>query len=255
MKKTLLEMVQEILSSIDGDEVNTYADTTESLQVAHILESCYWDIVSQASFPKMFTPFELSASGNTSLPNVMYLPENCLSLVWLRYDDRDTSLEENTFKKLHFVDMSEFLERMYSLDTEDTNVVSVDMSLANGDTFNIRCRNDRSPTYYTTIDDKTILFDSYDASVDTTLQSGKSLAYGEKKPSWTFADSFVPELPDKQFTILRNEAKSTAFAELKQSVNSNSERKARRGWITSQKTARKINNPRREIDRAPNYGR
>ena len=255
MKKTLLEIVQEILSDIDGDEVNSFSDTTESTQVAHIVENCYWDIVSQSSFPKMFSPFELTASGNPSYPNLMTMPETALTLSWLRYDESTTESLNAGYRHLHFLDLQEFMERIYALDTTDTTVVSYEYTLSSGDTINIRCRNDQAPTYYTTIDDNILLFDSYDAEVDTTLQADKTLAFGERKPTWSYIDSFVPDLPEKQFTILRNEAKSAAFAQLKQSVNQNSERKARRGWITSQKTQRKINNPRRELDRAPNYGR
>ncbi len=41
MKYTLLEIVQEILSDMDSDEVNSIDDTTESEQVATIVKSTY----------------------------------------------------------------------------------------------------------------------------------------------------------------------------------------------------------------------
>lgn len=62
MDKTLLDLIQEILSSLDSAEVNSYLDTTESLQVARILESTYWDIVSTSSFPGIFSYYNLTPS-------------------------------------------------------------------------------------------------------------------------------------------------------------------------------------------------
>ena len=255
MKKTLLEIVQEILTSMDGDEVNSYTDTTESLAVANIIQNTYWDIVSQASFQGLQTPFELEASGNPAYPNLMFVPEGFLTVSWIRYDESSSENANAGFRLLDYVDPQLFLQRMYSLDATDSGVVSYEYPLANGDTMNVRCQNFAAPSCYTTIDDHIILFDSYDNTVDTTLQADKSLAFGEKRTVFTMSDSFIPDLPDKQFTILRNEAKATAFAELKQSSNTSAERKARRGWVTSQKTARKVNNPRTELDRTPNYAR
>lgn len=40
-KRTLLDIVQEILNDMDSDEVTSINDTIESLQVANIVRSCY----------------------------------------------------------------------------------------------------------------------------------------------------------------------------------------------------------------------
>lgn len=255
MKKTLLEITTEILSSIDGDEVNSIVDTTESLQVAQIVQNTYWDIISTKNLPKMFTFFELDPSLNVSEPNIMYMPSDHISLSVLRYDQATLADPIRNFQIIQFLHPSDFLQRMYSLDEADHNVVMFEKTLDNGDTITVKCRNDSPPKWYTTFDDKTLLFDSYDSAMDSTLQADKSLAYGEKTPVWVHEDSFIPDLPEKQFTMLRNEAKATAHAELRQAQNVNAERKARRAWITSQKTAQKVNNPGYTLDGTPNYGR
>jgi len=43
-KKTVLDMVQDILSDMESDEVNSISDTTEALQVAQIIhyQLCWW---------------------------------------------------------------------------------------------------------------------------------------------------------------------------------------------------------------------
>ena len=255
MKKTLLQLVQEILSDMDGDEVNSYADTTESLQVANIIQKAYLDIVSTSSFPKMFTPFELEASSNPAEPCIMELPDDRLTVAWLRYDASTLDNPDAGYRQLEFMPFEEYVNRMYALDATDTNVVSFEYTFDNGDTLNVRCRNDNPPSVYTTINDHVLLFDSYDSDVDSALQANKTIAFGEKLPTFTMSDSFIPDLPDKQFTILRNEAKAAAFATLKQTTNANAERKARRGWVTSQKTGRRVNNPRTETHYTPNYAR
>lgn len=255
MRKTLLQMTQDILSGLDGDEVNSISDTTESLQVAKVIETTYWDIVSKAEFPKNFIFFELDPSNNSNKPTVMYLPDTQLTLQWVRYNWATASDPSPSFKDVQFQDLDTFLQRMYSLTTDDTSVTEFDHTLSNGDTMTFLCRNDRHPMYYTCFDDRTLLFDSYDSSEDTTLQEDKTMCYGEKLPVWTNTDNFIPDLPAKQFTLLYNEATSLAWAQLKQAQNAKAEQRARKGWVRSQKDKRNVNHPRNELDRLPNYGR
>jgi hypothetical protein len=254
-KKTVLQLVQEILSSIDGGEVNSYLDTTESLQVARILENVYWDIVSTSSFGTSFSFYELDPSNNVTLPTVMYLPNSAVTLESLMYDYATLADVSPNFHQVNYLEPTLFLSRMYSLKSDDASVVSYTLPLTAGGTLSVMGYNNQSPKWYTTYDDKTILFDSYDSSVDSTLQANKTLAYGELNPTWTMSDSFVPDLPEKQFTILRNEAKSIAFIELKQQTNTKAEKQARRGWISSQKTGDRIKDKQARLNRVPDYGK
>lgn len=254
-KKTLLEMVQEIMSSTGSGEVNSYADTTESLQVAGILENTYWDIVSNSSFGSAFNYYQLTASSDGAKPTVMYLPDTVVTLKDLSYDWHTATDPSPKFSPILFQLPATFIANMYSLDATDTNVIQYQLSTLGTGTLSVISRNDTHPQYYTTFDDNTILFDSYDASVDSILQSSKTLCYGEVNPTWITSDSFIPALSEKQFTILRNEAKTTAFIELLQLPNTDSAKKARRGWISSQKTGNKINSPRNNLDYVPNYGK
>ena len=50
MKYTLLAIVQEILSDMDSDEVNSIDDTVESQQVASIVRSAYMAIMSNRNW-------------------------------------------------------------------------------------------------------------------------------------------------------------------------------------------------------------
>ncbi len=255
MRYTLLELTQAILSSIDGDEINSIADTTESLQVVKCIETTYWDIVSKSEFPKNYTFFSLDPSGDPTKPTLMYLPSTQLTLSWIRYNNATTTDISPNFVEVPFLNLDDFLRRMYQLNSQETTVVQYNHLLANGDTMTFLGRNDQFPKYYTCPDDRTILFDSYNSAVDTTLQESKTMCYGERLTTWTTTDLFVPDLPAKQFTLLLNEAKSLAWAEIKQAQNAKAEQRARKGWVRSQKDKRNVNNPRKELDRAPNYGK
>lgn len=255
MRYTLLEMVQAILSSLDGDEVNSYSDTTESLQVAKIIETTYWDIMSRGEFPKNFDFFSLTPSNDVNKPTIMYLPDDKLTIQWIRYNIATTEQPSANFVDVQFEDTDTFLMRMYSNNSEEDFVDEFTHVLDSGDTITLLARNDGFPKYYTTFDDRTLLFDSYDSDEDTTLQESKMMAYGEKLPTWTNSDNFTPDLPAKQFTLLLNEAESKAWATLKQAQNAKAEQRARKGWVRSQKDKRNVNNPRSELDRLPNYGR
>lgn len=57
MPKPLIEYVQDILSSMDSDEVNSISDTVESMQVATILKNCYEELVANIELPEEYTLF------------------------------------------------------------------------------------------------------------------------------------------------------------------------------------------------------
>ena len=66
MPKPLIEYVQDILSSMDSDEVNSISDTVESMQVATILKNCYEELVANIELPEEYTLFHLDSSSDVS---------------------------------------------------------------------------------------------------------------------------------------------------------------------------------------------
>ena len=122
-----------------------------------------------------------------------------------------------------------------------TNTGFYNLSTVGGNQFQIFYRNDRGPTYYTSMDDNTIIFDSYDASVDTTLQGAKTVCWGEVTQPWQMVDAFIPNLEDKQFTLLENEAKKQLFVEAKQSANPVAEMRAHKGWVRARNNKQGVN--------------
>ena len=86
MKYTLLELVQNILSSMDADEVNSITDTVEAQQVAKIVRTVYMDIMERANLPEHYGLVNLQASGTTLKPVLMTVPSSVQDIIWIKYD-------------------------------------------------------------------------------------------------------------------------------------------------------------------------
>lgn len=84
---TLLEMTQNILASLDSDQVNSISDTVESDQVARIIQNKYYDILSRDNIPEQQMLMQLTASGDSTKPTLMYVPDGVTTIEWLKYFD------------------------------------------------------------------------------------------------------------------------------------------------------------------------
>lgn len=253
MAKTLLDYVQEILSALDSAEVNSLSDTSEALQVAQCVKSSYEYLVSILKIPEQRTFFELEASGNTALPLVMYLPSRAVSLDFVKYNTQEDPSQPLKYCTLKYLPVSQFMERSFTLDSTQDNVIQCTLTLG-GDTIDFLGKNDAFPEFYTSFDDRTLLFNSYRADLDSTLVKNKTLCYGLTSHEFELRDDFVPTLDARHSALLLNEAKVQAFTELKQIGNPVAAARARKGLIDFQRTKHAVErvNP---LDRVPDYGR
>jgi hypothetical protein len=186
---------------------------------------------------------------------MMTLPDN-MSIEWVKYNgilEADGETSPN-FRDVMWLPLDEFLTRMYGLSSDDTDVTAFTATV-NSTTHNFLCLNNKAPEYYTTYNDDTLLFDSFNSDEETYLEAAKTMVYGQKIPTFTMSNSFVPDLPAQQFSLLFNESKSLAFSELKQMQNIKAEKNARRAWINSQKRDRYAVESTRPLDHLPHYGR
>lgn len=249
MKYTLLDIVQTILSSMDSDEINSIDDNAEATQVATIVRTVYYDILQRADLPEEYYLTSLTASGDDDKPTLMTLPEDVASIKWLKYNKESVDDPYMRYEDVVLLPLEDFLDRMYQLDESESYVGT----FTHND-INFLYRDDSSPTYFTTLDDRTLIFDSFDSDVDTTLQSSKVLCRVKKNIPFTMSDSFTPDLDDPQFALLINEAKALAWAELKQTTHNIAERNSRRAWISSQKNKNAIR-VMSDFDKLPNFSR
>lgn len=253
MKYTLLELVQSILASLESDEVNSITDTSEASDIAKLVRDVYVDMLVRANLPEHYSMSQMTASLDAAKPTVMYIPDTVEEVLWLKYNKATATDTDLSMKPVVFKPKNEFITDMYSLRVSDSNVGSFTLTTDNG-FMNVLYLDDKAPSYYTTFDDRTLLFDSYDAGVDTTLQSSKTLAYTKNVIPFTFTDNFVPDLDASQFSLLLNECKSLAWAEKKQTSHTKAEVGARRGWVSLQRKKDRTEHPS-PFDKLPNYGR
>jgi hypothetical protein len=218
MKKTLLEMVQNILSALNGDEVNSIGDSVEALQVAEEIRTAYEVLLQEYRLDFQKASIRLEPSLDPARPTHMRLPDNVVQIDWIRYN-RDTA----DWQPVHFMEPEAFVKRSLSLANQDTVQLISDF---NGTPLYIS--DNQPPSYYTTFDEEWLIFDAYNKTVDTTLQNSKTLAWGIVEPEFRMEDDFVPRLRAEGFPRLLSEAKSASFINIKQVSNSKEEQRSRR---------------------------
>lgn len=279
-KMTLLDLTQNILSRMSSDEVNSISDSPESLQVANIVKNKYYDIINRVKLPEHEQLVQLDPSLDRTSPVLMYVPDGIADLKWLKYFDSNIldGSTSDTFEHDLNVDLTatevsgsappgylyvtilptnQFIDMVNSFNPEDSNVESftfTDNSNSFPSSYTFYYKNDRQPMYCTIISNYYIIFDSFDNTQDSTLQSSKSMAWGRVIPSFQMVDTFIPNLAEEQFQLLLNEATALAFYELKQQPHQLAMQEANRGWSNVQKNKAVTNRPT-YFNELPNYGR
>lgn len=230
-KKTLLQMVQDILNDMDSDEVNSINDTVESAQVAQIVRSSYEEMVSNRNWPQHRKIIQLESTNDPLRPNYLVLPDNIHQLEIFRYNvHKNEHPEDVVYKDIIYREPDSFLRSTAARDINSPHVRTV----TDYSGVKYLVTNNKAPSYWTSFDDTYLVTDSYDASVDDTLMKSKSQALAYMDPVWQHVDTFIPDLPSDAFSALIEEAKSTAFNALKQMANQKAEQKANRQqrWLS-----------------------
>lgn len=240
MRYTNLQLVQKILASMDGDEVNSCSDTTESRQVLDIVETVFYDIVATGELPGIDNLFQLVPSTDSRTPVMMFRPDDMLDIRWIKYDCQTTEKPKVNYQEVFPLPLHDFMQMVTSFTPTDTNVMSYPIVIG-PQVFTLYAKTDHRPKFYTSVDDVRILFDSFDNDVDSTLQAAKTMAFGQKGYVFNSDDNFFGPFDHKQSQRLLHEAKSLAFAELKQSQHVKAEKSAREIKINQQSS--KLNIP------------
>lgn len=247
MAKTLLTITQEILGEMGGDDVSSITDTEESEQVARHVIAVYDNLVSKENWPWMRRPIQLVASGDNTLPNYMTLPSNVKELISVRYDIRDSGATQKLYRDVHFKHPDDFLRYINGRNNTDSNVDIITDSSG----IELFIRTDTHPTYFTSFDDTTLIFDSYDSAIDTTLQANKTQALAYILLTLSLADDSTPDLPPDverlliEESIARAQWKEREFQDIESINAATSQRRtmSRKAWRAGKPT------------RYPNYGR
>ena len=253
-KYTLLDMVQSVLSDMNEGEVNSLDDTTASNQVATIVRDTYYDIINARLWPTHAKLANLTPSTDDTYPTHMKLPEKAYSVESVRYNTKDQMSNADgldTYATMIYLDPEQFLDRMNQHNPANSNVQTILDNLS-GTGVKLFIQNDKDPEFYTSFDDEWLVFDSFDASYDDTLQGQKTVASLQIEPDWTPSDGFIPDLPTKAFPLLLSESKKAAFIKLKQTSDPVEVERSRkqRTWMAGEK-----HRTRNKGINYPDYGR
>jgi len=282
MKRTLLDLTQDVLSALSSDEVNSIGDSTESLQVATIIKNKYFDIINRVNLTKHDQLVQLDPSLDPTIPVIMYVPDGVAEIVWLKYFNTNLidpgavsshGKHDTNTDIVNFVDgipqhvpgyayvtilpVGQFIDMVNSFNPNSPNVdqfTFTDQGNGFPGTYTFYYKNDRTPSFCTILNNYNVIFDSFDATQDSTLQTSKTMAWGRVIPTFKMEDSFIPDLDDESFTLLLNEAKALAYFELKQTIHPKAEQEIKRGWSTVQKNKSVANKPS-AFNQLPNFGR
>lgn len=279
---TLLGMTQDILSNLSSDEVNSISDSSESLQVATIIKQKYYDIISRGDLTSQNQLFQLTASLSPTEPTLMFVPDGVGKIDYIKYfnsnptGSNDIILDEDElandfpnittgasgnpapgYQWVTILPIKQFLDYVDGFDITQSDVESFtfqDTSNNHPGGFTFYYKNDQQPTYCTVLSNYYVIFDSFDNTQDSTLQTSKTRCFGQVIPVFQMVDSFTPDLDSKQFQLLLNEAKSLAFYELKQQPHAKAEQEAKRQWTSLQRT-KSLDDKPSSFDQTPDFGR
>lgn len=247
MKQTLLEMVQEILSDIDSDEVESIDDTVEAEQVVKILESTYRAMMSNRNWPHLRRTLQVTSFSDVTKPTHMRIPEGVKELCFINYNKQKELGAKKVYQGVTYLDPDKFIHKTNQEDSTSDDVLEV----VDTGGIELLIRTDRAPTYFTSFNDQDLIFDSYDSELETNLQGSKVQAQAYVMPEWVAEDDFIPDLPEDAFSAFVEEAKAKASYKIAQKLDEKAQQEADRqqNWLArkSRKVAGGV--------QYPSYGR
>ncbi len=187
-KLTTLQYVQRALSAIDSDNVSDVAEGVESEQVLLLLNTVYEQLYDD------FPWYHLRSYGNlqvTTVPNEMTIPDGVRNI--------DGDLIRYNKKNVWYIAPDAMQAMLDGRDTIEANIDS------------LGAVTDRDPLYWTTEDDTTIIFDSY----NSTLASSLSRVWFVSTCPALVNNTDKPQLPDLLHGVLLNGLLEETFRTLK----------------------------------------
>jgi hypothetical protein len=234
---------------MDSDSVNSISDTIEATSVAEVVKQVYLDIIDEMGLPVNNKLVALEGLGDSTKPTHMHIPDDVSLIHWIKYDTRTDVAGNKVYNEIGYMTPQNFVSMVNvrpSTDTVNYQVVQYDSNVP------LIIGKKHAPTAWTSFDDEYIIFDSYDSSVDSTLQSSKSIISANYRPTFTLTDTFIPDLPENLFSLLYTQALSRCFANQKQQLNPKVERQESRMRVRAMRN--RWRQSRSTFD-GPNYAR
>lgn len=224
MDRTLLYTVQRVLEKLNLDPVNSITDTEDSLIIAREAETTFYDMMARADWPDKIDLITVNSKNDLTEPTVLVLSENTSWIKSLRYDATTSSDNHKVIKEICWLEPEDFLEKVYSRNTDNSDVDEVKYK-----DMPVFVFNDRMPEYYTSFDNVNLVLDSYDGDEEDTLNGDKTICYGRVDPTWTHDDDFVIPLQDDLHPLFLSSLTVACSQYMTGDLSQEDERRAQRG--------------------------
>lgn len=246
MSRNLLYTVQRVCEKLDLDVVNSINDSPDAILIAREAEDTLYDLFTRNEWPERYDATVLESVGNLSNPTALRIPSNVTKIKSLRYDVTETGDANQTYREITKLDPEEFLEYTYSRATSES-----DVSVITYNGIDIFVLNDTQPTYYTTFDNEHVILDSYNSTLESTLQGSKSVVVAASVPTFVMQDSYIIPLDENTYPLYLAELTAACSLALNGSNDIESERRRNRGISRLRRSAFRTGAPSFKN----NYGR
>jgi hypothetical protein len=194
MKLTLLEIVQDMLTATDSENVNSVGHTEDAGMCVNIANREFEKLISKYRWRHTRGLGKLSVTSNL---NEMVLPPSAIAIV------PDTLYYSGD--RVYYMEPSTFLAFTITRNTSDSNVSEVNST---------KVYTDRNPQYYTSWDDEIITFDSYPNESGLVSANTNAILYSQPSSRLT-ADYQYFDLPAQAFPALVQRCIAKAVLEIK----------------------------------------
>jgi hypothetical protein len=228
-QRTLLDMTQMILQALKKVQVDSIEETDDSLQVAQIIREVYYEGLANRNWPHKFELTSFAPLG-VAPPTHMLIGTELKEIEWVKYNKQRSGETKRRYEYIEYKEPWDFVDFVSNRNNDNANI---DIITDTGGT-ELLIRNDKQPEFWTSFDQVNLVMDSYDNTVDSTLQQSKVQVYGPKSTTFTLEDAFIPDVPEEAFPWLIAESKSVAFIDIAQEGNSKAEQQSRRQsqWLS-----------------------
>ena len=213
MKQTLLEIVQRVLESVDGQMIESIEDTREAMQVANIVKECYEHLLYTRDIKVKSNLVQMHSMSNINIPTVFKINDDIEQITLFKYYDKSN----DKYVDLTWMDPEEFVDMTLNRNPTKDNVRTI-TDPDSGVKYNIY--TDKCPQYFTSFDDNYIVCDAINMTDSSTLLEEYTVVYGYKQPEFKLQDTFVPDIAPQYFALLLSEAKLYAGYELNKTIDS-----------------------------------
>lgn len=250
MSETVLQLVQDVLSDADSDDVSTIGETVEAGQAARLLKSVHDTITDEYNLETHKGLRTLTGMGDTTRPTHLLIPEGVHAIEQFEYDVRDDPADPAAWRRIGYLNPDDFLRVVthYNNDGAEIQVVTD----FDGGSFQIR--NDVHPRYYTSFDNEHVVCDSFLESASSTLMGSKTRILATLRPTLVLADATVVDLPPHLMSLLKTEFRYMYFELFKDGAPEAVTRAAFRQRVRADRTKHMIRE-KRPSDSLPDYGR